>query len=275
MNNLKQISKDIRKMIFKAAYKAGGGHIGGSFSMVETIVALYFGGILRYDSANPFDKNRDRFILSKGHASLTLYATLAKAGFFPEEELYTFCQPGSKFGGHPKMYEVPGVEASTGALGHGLGFGIGIAMAAKLRKQDYKVYVMLGDGECQEGSVWEGALFAPEQKLDNLVVIIDYNKLQAMDRLDNIIKMESMLKKWEAFGWDTEEVDGHNLEALQAVFSRPNKENTPRLIVSNTIKGKGISFMESTPIWHYRMPNAEEMKIVFEELELSERELGL
>lgn len=272
MSKLQKIAKEIRAMIFKSAYKGGGGHLGASFSVVEILTTLYFSDLLKYKSSNPYSKSRDRFILSKGHAVLTLYAALAKAGFFPEKDLYTFCQPGSKFGGHPKMYEVPGVEASTGALGHGLGFGIGVALAGQLRKQDYKVFVLLGDGECQEGSIWEGALFAPEKKLDNLVVIVDHNKLQAMDRLDNIINMDSMSKKWESFGWDVEEVDGHDLEQLQDVLGRKNK-NRPRLIIAHTIKGKGLSFMENTPIWHYRMPNDEEMKMVLKELDLTKQEL--
>ncbi|MFZ5354279.1 MAG: transketolase [Bacillota bacterium] len=274
LSDLKNISKAIRKKIFKMAYKAGGAHLGASFSIVEILTALYFGGVMKYDSNNPQMVDRDIMILSKGHAGAALYAVLAEAGYFNEELLYTFCQPGSILGGHPKMDEVPGVEASTGALGHGLLFGQGIALAGKLDNKDYKVFVILGDGECQEGTIWEAALFAPQQKLGNLTVIIDYNKLQAMDHLENIIDMNNMAEKWKQFGWNVSEVDGHDIKALVDELKIDNpKDGAPRIIIAHTIKGKGVSFMENVPIWHYRMPNDKEFPIALAELDIDKQEL--
>lgn len=271
---LYNLAGEIRKNIFKMAYKAGGGHIAPAFSTVEILTALYFGKILNYDARNPMAQHRDRFILSKGHASAALYAVLARAGFFKEEDLFSFCQDGSRLGGHPNMLEVPGVEATTGALGHGLGFAAGIALAGRMNKQDYQVYVLLGDGECQEGSVWEAALLAAAQKLDNLTAILDYNKLQAMDRLDKIVNMEPFTDKWTAFGWDVEEVDGHDIAALINVLSKkPKAANSPRVIIAHTVKGKGVSFMEGVPIWHFRLPDELELKIVLNELEMDVQEL--
>lgn len=167
------------------------------------------------------------------------------------------------------MHKVPGVEASTGALGHGFPFGVGIALAAKMDNKDYRVFCLLGDGECQEGSIWEAALFAPQQRLDNLTVIIDYNKLQAMDRLDKIINLEPLVDKWKAFGWEIREIDGHNISILEETFkSLPFSSGKPNLIITHTVKGKGISLMENVPIWHFRMPNKDEMKDICKELEL-------
>lgn len=273
IDKLKQISNDLRKMVFKMIYKAGGGHIAPSFSPIEIITSLYFGGVLKYNSQNPKWEERDRFILSKGHASAVLYAALAKAGYFEEEVLYSFCQKGSILGGHPNMLSTPGVEASTGALGHGLLYATGIALAGKLNERDYHTYVLLGDGECQEGSVWESALFAPQNNLGNLTAIIDYNKLQAMDKLENIIGMESFLEKWKAFGWNVCEVDGNNIEEiLEILKNKPDIDGKPRMIIAHTVKGKGISFMEETPIWHCRLTNEEETKIAINELGITEQE---
>lgn len=246
--------------------------MGGSFSMADIISVAYFGGVLKYDASNPAWEDRDKFILSKGHASYALYATLAKAGYFPEKELFHVGQPGSKFGGHPKMNDIPGVEASTGALGHGLSFAIGIAYANKMDEKDGHVYVMLGDGECQEGSVWEGALSAPTLKLDNLTVVVDHNKLQAMDDLENIVHMNPFADKWRAFGWNVVEIDGHNYTQIKdALLTR--QINVPTVVIAHTIKGKGVSFMENLPIWHYRMPNEEELPILMEELGLTDADL--
>lgn len=272
MTEIEQQAKDIRRKIYQIAHFAGGGHMGASFSLADIITVLYFDGVLKYDASNPEWNERDKFILSKGHASYALYAVLAKAGYFPEEELRHVGRPGSKFGGHPKIYEIPGVEASTGALGHGLSFAIGIAYANKVDKKDSHVYVVLGDGECQEGSVWEGALSAPTLELDNLTVVVDYNKLQAMDELENIVHMKPFADKWKAFGWNVLEIDGHNCaEIKKALLSRQEKK--PSLVIANTIKGKGVSFMENVPIWHYRMPNEQELKILMKELDLTEEDL--
>lgn len=271
MSDIAATTKDIRKKIYQMAHYAGGGHMGASFSMADIISVLYFDHVLKYDSSNPDWEDRDRFILSKGHASYALYAALAKAGYFPEEELRHVGKPGSKFGGHPKMYDIPGVEASTGALGHGLSFAIGIAYANKADNKDRHVYVVLGDGECQEGSIWEGALSAPTLELDNLTVIVDYNKLQAMDDLENIVRMRPFADKWKAFGWNVVEIDGHNHEEIRnALLTRQMR--VPTLVIANTVKGKGVSFMENVPIWHYRMPNEEELLILFKDLGFTEEE---
>jgi transketolase len=266
---LEAIAGELRRTIFKMVCESNGGHLGGSFSVVEILTALYFGGVMRYDPAEPGNPFRDRFILSKGHASAALYPVLARAGFFPGELLSTFCQTGSILGGHPNMHEVPGVEASTGALGHGFPFGVGIALAGKIDRQDYRVYVVVGDGECQEGSIWEAALFASHHKLDNLTVIVDYNKLQAMDRLERIVKLEPFAAKWEAFGWQAREIDGHNIEAILKALKQGEPEGEcPQVIIAHTIKGKGVSYMENQFLWHYRLPNTEEKMVAAQELGL-------
>lgn len=245
--------------------------MGAAFSMADIISVLYFDNVLKYDAANPDWADRDKFILSKGHACYALYAALAKAGYFPEEELWHVGKPGSRFGGHPKMYDIPGVEASTGALGHGLSFAIGIAYANKVDQRDSHVYVVLGDGECQEGSIWEGALSAPTLELDNMTVIVDHNKLQAMDELENIVHMKPFADKWRAFGWNVVEINGHDhTEIKEALLIRQKRK--PTLVVANTVKGKGVSFMENVPIWHYRMPSSEELEILFWDLEFTEEE---
>lgn len=272
MIKIEEVAKEIRKKIYQIAHHAGGGHMGASFSMADIISVLYFDDVLRYDAKNPEWEDRDKFILSKGHASYALYAVLAKAGYFSEEELRHVGKVGSKFGGHPKMNEIPGVEASTGALGHGLSFAIGIAYANKMDEKDSHVYVVMGDGECQEGSVWEGALSAPTLELDNLTVVVDYNKLQAMDNLETIVRMKPFADKWKAFGWNVLEIDGHNYDEIKrALLTR--KKDKPTLIVANTIKGKGVSFMENVPIWHYRMPNEQELAILMNELGLTNEDL--
>lgn len=271
MADIQQIAKDIRKTIYKIAHYAGGGHLGAAFSIVDIITVLYFDNVLRYDIANPEWEGRDRFVLSKGHACYALYAVLAKAGYFSENELWSVGKPGSRFGGHPKLHEIPGVEASTGALGHGLSFAIGIAYANKVDDRQSHTYVILGDGECQEGSIWEGALSVPTLELDNMTVVVDYNKLQAMDKLENIVNMKPFADKWKAFGWNVVEIDGHNYKEIrEALLER--QEGKPTLVLANTIKGKGVSFMENVPIWHYRMPNEEELTVLFKDLGFTNKE---
>ena len=272
MDDLSLVAEGLRKTIYRIAHFAGGGHMGASFSMADIITVLYFGGVMKYDASNPQWEGRDKYILSKGHASYALYAALARAGYFPEEELWRVGHAGSRFGGHPKMYDVPGVEASTGALGHGLSFAVGIAYANKVDGKNSHVYVVLGDGECQEGSIWEGALSAPTLELDNLTVVVDYNKLQAMDRLEHIVHMKPFGEKWKAFGWNVTEIDGHDYTQIRnALLSR--QARIPSLVIANTVKGKGVSFMENVPIWHYRMPNAQELSVLMEELGLTEEDL--
>jgi transketolase len=270
--DLKKIAKLIRQDIFKTAYAGGTGHIAPAFSLAEIMATLYFGGVLRCDPQNSKNPGRDRLILSKGHACLALYVALCQAGFFPSSELGTYCLPGSRLGGHPKAGDLPGVEASTGALGHGLSFGLGVAMAGKMNLRDYRVYVILGDGECQEGSVWEAAMSAAHWKLDNLTAIIDHNKLQAMDRLENILDIAPLAEKWRAFGWHVEEVDGHDIANLKCAFDA-NASGRPKAIIAHTVKGKGVSFMENIPLWHFRFPNEDELEILLDELEMTREEL--
>lgn len=271
METIEEIAKTIRKTIYMIAHYAGGGHLGAAFSIADIISVLYFDNVMRYDARNPDWEDRDKFVLSKGHACYALYAVLARAGYFPEEDLWHVGKPGAKLGGHPKMHDVSGVEASTGALGHGLSLAIGMAYANKADHKDSHVYVVLGDGECQEGSIWEGALSAPTLELDNLTVIVDHNKLQAMDELEAIVKMAPFADKWKSFGWNVVEIDGHDYSAIkEALLIR--RLNKPTLIVANTVKGKGVSFMENVPIWHYRMPNDKELPILLKELEFTEEE---
>ncbi len=271
VENVQLKCKEIRKLIFMQACAAGGAHMGAAFSVTDILGTLYFGEVLSYKPDNPWWEDRDRLILSKGHAGVALYAALALAGYFDLDYLKTFCQPGSRLGGHPKIHEIPGVEASTGALGHGLSFGIGIAYANKADKKQSHTYKILGDGECQEGSIWEGALSAPTLGLDNLTVIVDHNKLQAMDELETIVRMKPFTEKWKAFGWNVVEINGHNcVEIRKALLTRCTGK--PTVIVANTIKGKGVSFMENVPIWHYRMPNEQELQVLFDDLEFTEEE---
>lgn len=268
IEKFQKIAKDIRKNIFKTICRGGGGHIPASLSIVEILVFLYH-NILNINPFNSKKEDRDRFILSKGHACVALYNILAEKSFFPKVELNKFGKKNSILGGHPDMHRIPGVEASTGSLGHGLPFGMGMALAGKLNKRDYRVFVLLGDGECQEGSVWEAAMFAPQNKLDNLVAIIDYNKIQAMDYLDKIVSVDPIVDKWRAFGWKVREVDGHSFVDLNKTFSKiPFVKDKPSMVIAHTIKGKGISFMENAPIWHYRFPNTEELTIACKELGL-------
>lgn len=271
--DLKEKAKLIRQTIFKTITNGGGGHTPTSLSMVDILTVLYY-KILNIDPKNPKDPNRDRFILSKGHGGVALYAILADKGFFDKKHLDTFGKSGTILGGHPDMHKVPGIEASTGALGHGYPFAVGIALAGKIDKKDYQVFSIVGDGECQEGSIWEAALFAPKHKLDNLTVIIDHNKFQAMDRLDEIVPLDPLADKWKAFGWEVKEIDGHDINQMEQVFSSlPLEKDKPTLIVAHTIKGKGISFMEDVAIWHYRNPSVDQLRIACKDLGLNESEI--
>lgn len=273
---LKSIGHDLRKELFKTLYKGKGGHYGASLSVIEILTALYFGDVMNYDSHNPQDPDRDRFILSKGHGAVALYVTLNRAGFFSKTILSTYGKLDTELGTLPKRNVNLGIEATTGSLGHGFGFAGGIALAGKLNHKDYRVFTLIGDGECQEGSIWEGALFASHNNLGNLCAVIDYNRLQASDQLDKIIQMEPIAEKWKAFGWEVMEVDGHNISELITVLKKPcDKKGKPRAIIAYTTKGKGISFMENSPMWHNRIPNEKELKIALQELGIREEELML
>ncbi len=270
--SLEEIAKEVRRDIMRTAYKGGSGHIASALSAVEIMTALYFGGILRYDPANPYWEDRDKLVLSKGHASLVLYSVLKRIGYITQKELDSFCSPGSALGGEPRLGDIPGVEATTGSLGHGLSFAIGIAIANRLDKRSSRTYAILGDGECQEGSVWEAALSAAHYRLDNLTVILDCNSLQAMDSTENIVSLNPLMEKWNGFGWSVVEINGHDLDQICTALKedRESAITKPRIIIAHTIKGKGISFMENVPIWHYRMPNSEEMGIVRRDLGLDD-----
>jgi transketolase len=248
----------LRRLILDTAIDAGGGHIAPAFSALEIVAALYY-WILDVDPGHPKWEHRERFILSKGHGCLALYAVLAERGFFPATELKTFTRPGTFLGGHPDL-KCPGVDAATGALGHGLSLGVGIALAARLDRHRRRTFVVLSDGECQEGSVWEAALLAAHLGLDSLTAVLDYNKLQSLGPVAEVMSSAAPVPdKWRAFGWGVTEVDGHDLGALRAAFSRlPLEPGKPSMVVAHTIKGKGISYMEQNPIWHYRTPNPEE-----------------
>ncbi|MCI9531207.1 MAG: transketolase [Lachnospiraceae bacterium] len=272
---LEEIAKEIRKDIMITAYHGKSGHLASAFSAVEIMTALYFGGIVKYDKNHPDWEDRDKVIVSKGHASLVLYSVIKRIGYITPEQLYSFCQPGSLLGGEAKYGDIPGVEATTGSLGHGLPFAVGIALANRLDARESHTYVLLGDGECQEGSVWEAALSAAHYRLGNLTVILDRNKLQAMGDTEEILKLDSLGEKWSSFGWDVKNVDGHDIGELARVLEKDRNEarEQPRIIIADTVKGRGVSFMEHVPIWHYRMPNTQEMEIVKRELGITEREL--
>lgn len=258
--DLAAISRRIRARLVEMSHVAETPHLGSSLSCVDMLVAAYWGA-LRVDPANPLDPNRDRFILSKGHAATALYAALAERGFFDPKLLDTYNEDGAALPEHPGLQCVPGVEAATGSLGHGLPIALGMALAARIQGRPTRCLVLMSDGECEEGSVWEAAMFAPAQKLDTVTVMIDYNKWQATGRSDEIMALAPLAEKWRAFGWDACEVDGHDLDALLAALRRePDGTGRPRAIVCHTVKGKGVSFMEDDNNWHYRIPTAEEVE---------------
>jgi transketolase len=227
------------------------GHIGSTMSLVEILRVLY-DDVMHFDAQLPRLQSRDRLILSKGHGCIALYVMLADKGFFDRSELATFCKYDSMLGGHPEFGHVPGVEASTGSLGHGLAIGVGMAYASKLSKVDYKVFVVLGDGELDEGSVWESALAAAHHGLSNLTVIIDYNKIQSYGPVSEIWNLEPLVDKWTAFGFDSIEVDGHDINELRAAMSVRNRNHKPKAIIAHTVKGRGVSFAEGDPNWHHK-----------------------
>ncbi len=241
-------------------HHSGLGHTGGDLSSADILATLYLGGVLRVNPAEPHWPQRDRFILSKGHCSGAFYAALAARGFFPVDMLKTFMDPLSKLNGHPDRNKLAGVEANTGVLGHGLPIAAGAALAARMRREDWRVFVLVGDGELQEGSNWEAAMTAQHYGLDNLVVIVDRNRIQQGDFTESTIRMDPMAPKWAAFGFAVEEVDGHDHAALLQLFGRlPLEPGKPTCIIANTIKGKGVSFAENQPAWHHGVPTAEHL----------------
>lgn len=256
----------IRGKLVEMSHRAKTPHLGSSLSCVDILVAAYW-GTLRIDAQNPEAPDRDRFILSKGHAATTLYATLAYRGFFPISLLDSFTEDGGCLAEHPSPGCAPGVEAATGSLGHGLSLGLGMALAGRIKEQSYRVFVVMSDGECNEGSVWEAAMLIPAQKLDNIITVIDYNKWQATGRSNEVMALAPLRQKWEAFGWSTYELDGHDLPAMvDALKNVPDGSGKPVAIVAHTVKGKGISFMEDDNNWHYRIPKIEEVHAAHREL---------
>jgi transketolase len=264
---LEDIARQMRRDIVTSTTKAGSGHPSTSLSMVEVVTVLYFGGVLRYDPANPHDPTRDRFILSKGHGAPGLYAVLAAAGYFPREDLMTLRQLGSPLEGHPNMCRLPGVEASTGSLGQGFSIAIGHALAARIDAADYRVYVMVGDGESEQGQIWEAAMFAGNHGLDNLTLIVDRNGYQQTDAVDNIQPLDPFVDKLRSFKFEVTVIDGHSLDQVQDAFRwAQSVSGKPQAIIANTVKGKGVSLLESAPgKWHGKpIPPEEEAKALQE-----------
>lgn len=276
MIHLKELRKEaieVRRLTLEMIHQASGGHIGGSLSSVDILVALYF-KVLHIDPRYPEDPARDRFILSKGHAVESYYAVLARRGYFPDRVLYTYGSFNSALSGHPTR-KVPGVELNSGALGHGLSVGTGMALAAKRKKLGFRTFVLMGDGEQGEGSIMEAAASAGYYKLDNLVAIIDRNQLQISGRTEEVMAIEDLGKKYEACGWAVIEIDGHHMKTLVDVLTHtPLKKGNPTLIIAHTIKGKGVSFMENKAAWHHKVPSVEQMKEAMEELDKKKEEIS-
>ena len=266
--SLAVVAARLRGAVVQMSHDAGTPHLGSSLSCIDILTALYW-RVLRIDPANASAQDRDRFVLSKGHAATALYSALQARGFFPASLITGYNTDGSALAEHPGPHCAPGVEAATGSLGHGLPIGLGQALAARIRGLDHRVFVLLSDGECNEGAVWEAALFAGAQKLDGVCIIVDYNKWQATGRSNETMNLSPLREKWATFGWDAFEIDGHDHEALVRLLENvPNGSGKPVAIVAHTVKGKGVSFMEDDNNWHYRIPKAEEVLA-------AKRELGL
>lgn len=263
---LEEKAKLARRHIVSMLSKAGSGHPGGSLSAIDPLVALYYGK-LRHDPKNPAWADRDRFVMSKGHSCPALYAVLAETGYFPESELDSLRQFGSRLQGHPDCQRTPGIEISSGSLGQGLSVGLGMALAAKIDKKDYRVYVMLGDGEIEEGQIWEAAMAASHFGLDNLCAILDNNGLQIDGPINAVMSPLPIPEKWLAFGWNVIQINGHDMKkCLQALDDAETMKGKPSIIVAKTIKGKGVSFMEGDVGWHGKAPNQEETEKAMAEL---------
>lgn len=260
IQDLEAKAREIRQRVLETALSGGKGHVPPALSWVDIGVTLYHGGILRHRPDEPQWGQRDRFLLSKGHGCLTLYSILADRGFFPTEELETFVHDGSRLAGHPDP-EIPGCEMISGSLGHGLGFGAGLALGARHDGEAWRVFTLLGDGECHEGSIWEAAAFAGHHGLSNLIAIIDRNTLCSTDFTENVIGLEPAAERWRVLGWDVTEIDGHDLTALGETLGMIDARmaDRPLAIIAHTTKGKGVSFMEGSPLWHHRMPRGDEI----------------
>lgn len=268
IKRLKETAKKMRKMIVKTALNAGQGHIAPALSASDFTAALYF-HIMKIDPGDQKCENRDRFILSAGHKCLVQYAALALLGFFPKEDLNDFDRMGSYLGGHPIYNACPGIEASTGSLGHGLSIGIGMAIAGKRDNKDHRIFVIMGDGECNEGANWEAAMAASKFKLDNLIAIVDYNKLSIDGFISNVMPLEPLYDKWVSFGWACREINGNNMEEIvDALEKVPFEKDKPSVIIAHTTKGKGVSFMEGKAEWHGKTITSEEAERAVKEIEI-------
>ena len=262
-----ELAKEIRKLALQMVHKAKASHIGGALSMADILAVLYY-DILKIDGSNPKNVDRDRFLLSKGHACTALYATLALKGFFPISDLSTYAQDGSIFLSHTS-HHVLGIEISAGSLGHVLPVSCGLALAAKRKNTNWKTYCLISDGELDEGSNWESILFAPQHQLDNLILIVDYNKIQSLGSVKDVIDLNPINEKFIAFRWETFEVDGHDHKALKDIFMKVQDINDkPKVVIAHTIKGKGISFMENQLLWHYKSPDKEQCIQAINELNI-------
>jgi transketolase len=273
-NDLHRRATRIRLRDLRMVHEAGLGHLGGEFSAIDILTTLYF-GILRIDPGRPDAPDRDRFVLSKGHSAAALYVTLAEAGFFDPVELSTFQAPLSRLGGHPDRTKVPGIETNTGPLGHGLPVAVGIALAARMAAADWRTWVLTGDGELQEGSIWEAAMAASHLELDGLTVIVDRNRLQQGDQTESTVRLEPLADKWRAFGWSVREVDGHDHAQLLEMFrAAPFEVGRPSCVIAHTHKGHPVSFMSDQVGWHHRVPTDAEYQLATAELEAVLTRLG-
>ncbi len=264
LKKLEELSKKIRREVLAMVYQSKSGHLGCSLGIVDILLTLYF-QVLHINPKKPSFETRDRFLLSKGHAVSALYAVLAERGFFPKSLLSTYFKDGSKLAGHVTLGSLPGIEATSGSLGHGLSIGIGMSLAIKHKNLSSKVYVLIGDGECAEGSIWEGINFAGHHKINNLILLLDNNNLQIMGHGTDILNSLPFEDKFKSFGWDVKSVDGHDISAISEAL-QPQTIVKPLAIIANTIKGKGISFMENKVEWHGKCPNEEEYKLALREL---------
>lgn len=259
-------ANELRMTILEMVVRAGGGHVGGAYSIIDVMTALYL-RVLRHDPWDPDWPDRDRLVFSKGHSCLALYVVLAETGYFQKSRLREFCMDGGLLGGHPERGHIPGVEVTTGSLGHGLSQAVGIALANKMEGRGCRIFAVLSDGECNEGSVWEGFMSAAQHRLDTLTAIIDSNKLESLGLTSEIMSIEPLGERLRSFGWGVREIDGHNMEEIVfALESVPFEAGKPSALVAHTVKGKGVSFMENTPMWHYRAPKGDEVRRALTEL---------
>lgn len=268
-----EVCRRLRKQIYLTVVKGGQGHLASCYSCLEILYTLYVRNVLDCNKENMNSLERNRLVLSKGHAGMALYWCMCEAGLLEAEVIETFLQPGSSVGGEPCVRDLPGIESSTGSLGHGISMAVGMAIAQKLDHLDAKTYVVIGDGECEEGVVWEAAMSATAFRLDNLVVILDCNNMQKMTTIRETVGLDNWGEKWKTFGWVVREVDGHDVDALETVLLEKNTTGSPLLLIAHTVKGKGVSIMENNPLWHFKLPNRKEKKIFQSELGISDEEM--